>query len=345
MRQVDPLATTCWVLTQRIGNFDAFWQGKVGFKNLSFFRGLPREMSMSDRHRNTMELLNNVVSRNLRSSDRWTYRTLVVTLSSISKKWKITDLFVPFSGFFLIWNLGFLPRHSDGESPRVEPKSPSDHLEVKHGMCFYDVLDASTERCFKPALAGCNDRGTWCLIQFTSIHVQMAVTRPLSCGVIWNSCSFKMWLRCVILLLFHYISLDFTSVRPFSRFFLATGQDDFPGRKMKDPRLGASNWSHHVIDIVQTCWTTNQTKVWMKTLFFLLSLCSLHSLSIISKAKVRSHSGIDSNFRTWTWHNMRWVRLPTTCWFLRNSVNVSIDIRTFPLITPDYTCTTHYTKR
>ena len=114
-------------------------------------------------------------------------------------------------------------------------------------------------------LAGCNDRGTWCLIQFTSVHVQMAVTRPLSCGVIWNSCRFKMWLRCVILLL--YISLDFTSVRPFSPFFLA-GQDDFPGRKMKDPRLGASNWSHHMIDIVQTCWTTNQTKVWMKTLFF-----------------------------------------------------------------------------
>lgn len=123
---------------------------KGGLQESVLAHGLPREMSMSDRHRNTMEHLNNVVSRNLRSSDRWTYRTLVVTLSSISQKWKITGLFVPFSGFFLIWNLGFLPRHSDGESPRVEPKSPSDHLEVSHGMCFYDVFDASTERCFKP---------------------------------------------------------------------------------------------------------------------------------------------------------------------------------------------------
>ena len=56
------------------------------------------------------------------------------------------------------------------------------------------------------------------------------------------------------------ISLDFTSVRPFSRFFLA-GQDDFPGRKMKDPRLGASNWSHHMIDIVQTSNMLNQIRI------------------------------------------------------------------------------------
>lgn len=320
----------------------------------SVLDGLPREMSMSDRHRNTMEHLNNVVSRNLRSSDRWTYRTLVVTLSSISKKWKITGLFVPFSGFFLIWNLGFLPRHSDGESPRVEPKSPSDHLEVSHGGMAYvfmmflmlrlrDVLSLPWQGATTEAHDAwySSHQFTYRWLSQGPCHVAwFGILVASRCGSAVSFCCYFITFRNFTRFHFRTSILSvFSRHRP--RWF-SRPQNEGPETRciqlVPSHDRHSSNMLNH-IRIKRKCQSVN------KNTGFLLSLCSLRSLSIISKAKVRSHSGIDSNFRTWTWHNMRWVRLPTTCWFLRNSVNVSIDIRTFPLITPDYICTTHYTKR
>lgn len=192
---------------------------------------------------------------------------------AISKKWKITGLFVPFSGLFLIWNLGFLPRHSDGESPRVEPKSPSDHLEVSHGACCMMFLMLRLRDVLSLPWQGATTEahGAWYSShQFTYRWLSQGPCRVAWFGILVASRYDS------ILLLFHYISLHFTSVRPFSRFFLATGQTDFPGRKMKDPRLGASNWSHH-IDIVQTCRTILQSNqsVNENTVFLTFTLFTL----------------------------------------------------------------------
>ena len=223
MRQVDPLATTCWVLTQRIGNFDAWfcnWQHGLTLLSQEWAIFVVPNMPLQQRGDlllricpwswaasviDTSEHLNNVVSRNLRSSDRWTYRTLVVTLSSNFKEVKNNRFVCPILRFVPDMKPWFFAKAFRWW---VAPCGAEVALRSPGGVAWrvlYDVFDASTERCFKPALAGCNDRGTWCLIQFTSVHVQMAVTRPLSCGVIWNSCSFKIWLHFVA------ISLHFTT--------------------------------------------------------------------------------------------------------------------------------------
>ena len=162
---------------------------------------------------------------------------------------------------------------------------------------------------FLSPLAGCNDRGTWCLIQFTSVHVQMAVTRPLS---LWRDLEFlslqDMAPLChfVAISLLYYIVIRFhfrTSILSvFSRRPRWFSRPQNEGPETRCIQLVTSH-DRHSSNMLN--YESNQS-VNENTVFF-TSLCSLRSLSI-SKAKVRSHSGIDSNFRTWTWHNMRWVR-------------------------------------
>ncbi len=167
--------------------------------------------------------------------------------------------------------------------------------------CFYDVFDAySTEKWYKPALAGRNNRGTWCLIQFTSTY------RWPSQGVVWwfgilaSRCgSASSFSSCCS-------SRSNTTRRfrilPFSWIFSSQAKDsDFPGRKMKDDSVHPighilTSTFKNVFAIFQSNQTVNQRVVYICTLFIVVYLIHFDFVPWLQDLKGLSSRSRESMF-------------------------------------------------